>query len=145
MEKVEQKFASMPNNESSRASNTAPIAVLFKDCLQYFGQLIKVMKDNDVWKPSYLAMDACQSKFRQWSSDTGASNHLLDHALRKSSRLQETTVDLLRELLSALNTSKATASSLSFLIENRTINRSNDLNNSNKKNADMSIVYSPSF
>lgn len=121
MENTEQKFTSVPENESSQASNTAPIAVLFKDCLQDFGKLIKVMKDNDVWKHNYLALDAYQSKFRQWSSDTGASDRSLDHALRKSSQLQETTIDLLKELRSALSTSKATASFLPFIIRHRNI------------------------
>lgn len=70
------------------------------------------MEGEDTWESSYIALDGSQSKFRQWSSDTGASDRSLDHALRKASRLQETTINLLQELLSALDTSKAAASFL---------------------------------
>jgi hypothetical protein len=38
-------------------------------------------------------------RLRVWGNDTGASSRSLDHALRKSSRLQTQVADLLRELL----------------------------------------------
>lgn len=110
MSKFKDHAVSIRRHGSSHAFKTAPIAALFEDCLQYFEQLSITMEGEDTWKSSSIALDGSQSRFRQWSSDTGASDRSLDHALRKASRLQETTIDLLQELLSTLDTSKAEAS-----------------------------------
>ena len=67
---------------------------------------------SQVSRARYLIVDDCFSKFRDWGSNTGASSRSLDHALRKSSELQQTTKELLKDLFSTLSHSK----SIDFLV-----------------------------
>ena len=107
MAMVKERPGGMRNQERSHAHKMAPIAALFEDCLQCFAELCTIMEaDEDAWKPQHVLVDGSFSKFREWGSDTGASNRSLDHALRKASRLQETTKDMLETLLSTLHDSK---------------------------------------
>ena len=93
--------------KSSRAYGIPPIATLFNDCLHDFERLCSTIESRKVTGNSPdLMRDGCFSKFCTWGSDTGAPNGSLDHALRKSSRLQQTTKGLLEDLTSALQTSK---------------------------------------
>lgn len=96
------------NHESDQEKGIAPIAALFKDCLQQFERLCAAtVESQQIGGKSLNSMiDGCFSKFRMWGRDTGAPDGLLDHALRKSSRLQQTTKDILGDLLSTLRTSK---------------------------------------
>lgn len=93
--------------ESSHAYGVAPIAALFKDCLQHFERLCSTIESRKLTGNSMnLTRDGCFSKFRTWGSDTGAPTGSLDHGLRKSTRLQQTTKDLLDDLILALQASK---------------------------------------
>ena len=99
--------------ESSHAYRIAPIAAIYEDCVQYFEQICTVMDSNpEAWETRSSQINDCFSKFRDWGNATKAPTRSLDHALRKSSRLQETTKDLLEDLLSMLHTSKAMISSI---------------------------------
>ena len=106
-----EKYRAVRSQGSSRAYEIAPIAALFEDCLQYFEQLCTIMEsDEAAWQPRHILIDDYFSKFRDWGSNTGASSRALDHALRKASRLQETTKDLLQDLRTTLHTSKTAIS-----------------------------------
>lgn len=96
------------NQESDHVKGLAPIAALFEDCLQRFERLrAATVESLQIGGKSLHSMvDGCFSEFRMWGIDTGAPDGSLDHALRKSSRLQQTTKDLLGELISTLQTSK---------------------------------------
>lgn len=92
-------------NKDSHAYETAPLAAMFEDCLQSFERLCSIMAtDEEAENASYPMIDGSHSRFRQWGSETGAPNRSLDHALRKSSHLQQATKDLLGDLLLALHT-----------------------------------------
>lgn len=92
--------------KSDHEKGIAPIAALFEDCLQHFERLRAATVESRQIKPLHSMVDGCFSKFRMWGSDTGAPDGSLDHALRKSSRLEQTTKDLAEDLLSTLRTSK---------------------------------------
>jgi hypothetical protein len=93
--------------ESDQADGIAPIAALFENCLQYFERLCATLESRqDDGKDMYSAVDGYLGEFRTWGNDTGAPDGLLDHALRKSSGLQQAAKDLLADLLSSLHTSK---------------------------------------
>lgn len=94
------------NQESDHVKGLAPIAALFKDCLQRFERLhAATVESLQIGGKSLHSMvDGCFSEFRMWGIDTGAPDGSLDHALRKSSRLQQTTKDLLGDLISTLQT-----------------------------------------
>lgn len=96
------------NQESDHEKGIPPIAALFKDCLQDFERLCAAtVESQQIDGLSLCSMvDGYLSKFRTWGSDTGALDGSLDRALRKSSRLQKTTKDLLGDLLSTLRTCK---------------------------------------
>lgn len=107
MAMAEEKLGGIRNQERTHAHKIAPIAALFEDCLQCFAELCTIMEVNeDAWKPQHVMVDGSFSKFRDWGRDTLAFNRSLDHALRKASRLQETTKDMLETLLSTLHDSK---------------------------------------
>lgn len=97
------------SQESDHEKGIGPIAALFEDCLQQFERLCAATMESQhiAGKTLYSMVDGCFSKLRMWGRDTGASDGSLDHALRKSSRLQQTTKDLLGDLLSTLRTSKS--------------------------------------
>lgn len=93
--------------ENDQVYGIGPIAAHFENCLQYFERLSASLET----RPSegtyiYSTVDGCLSEFRMWGNDTGAPEGLLDHALRKSSRLQKAAKDLLLDLYSTLHTSK---------------------------------------
>lgn len=93
--------------ENDQTFGIAPIAAHFEYCLQYFERLSASLES----RPSggnyiYSTVDGCLSEFRIWGNDTGAPEGLLDHALRKSSRLQKAAKDLLIDLYSTLRASK---------------------------------------
>lgn len=93
--------------ENDQAFGIAPIAAHFENCLQYFERLSASLESRPFGeKDIYSTVDGCLSEFRMWGNDTGAPEGLLDHALRKSSRLQQAAKDLLIDLLSTLRTSK---------------------------------------
>lgn len=90
-----------------QAYGIAPIAAHFENCLQYFERLSASLESRPFGeKYIYSTVDGCLSEFRIWGNDTGAPEGLLDHALRKSSRLQKAAKDLLMDLLSTLRSSK---------------------------------------
>lgn len=93
--------------ENYQVYGIAPIAAHFENCLQYFERLSASLESRPFGgNYIYSTVDACLSEFRIWGNDTGAPEGLLDHALRKSSRLQKAAKDLLIDLLSTLRTSK---------------------------------------
>lgn len=96
------------NQESDHEKGIAPIAALVEDCLQHFERLCAATVESQQIDglSLYSMVDGYFSKFRMWGSDTAASGGSLDRALRKSSRLQQTTKDLLGDLLSTLRTCK---------------------------------------
>ncbi len=99
--------SSMLKQDGDRVVGIAPIAAHFENCLQRFEQLCATLESRQLGGNSmYSAVDGCLSEFRRWGDDTGAAEGLLDHSLRKSSRLQQATKDLLTDLLSTLQTSK---------------------------------------
>lgn len=101
-------YNSFQRHEESHAYGTAPIAALYEDCLGFFERLRSIIEtDDEIEDASDPVIEGSFSKFRQWGSDTGAPNRSLDHALRKASQLQEATKDLLRDLLSALQTRRS--------------------------------------
>lgn len=92
-------------HEESHAYGTAPIAALYEGCLGFFERLRSITEtDEEGGDASDPVIESSFSKFRQWGIDTAAPNRSLDHALRKASHLQEATKDLLKDLLSALQT-----------------------------------------
>ena len=101
--------------ERDQARGIAPIAAHFENCLQHFERLCATLNSRQYGgKHMYSAVDGCLSDFRIWGNDTGAPDGLLDHALRKSSRLQKAAKDLLIDLLSTLHTSKILISSIYY-------------------------------
>ncbi|KAL8941508.1 MAG: hypothetical protein Q9216_002190 [Gyalolechia sp. 2 TL-2023] len=97
--------SSIRKHEKSHAYGTAPIAALYEDCLGCFERLCSIIEtDEEMEDASNPVIEGPFSRFRQWGNDTGAPKRSLDHALRKASHLQEATKDLLRDLLSALQT-----------------------------------------
>ena len=95
--------------ESDYENGIAPIAALFEDCSQCFERLCATtVESRHIGETSLHSMvDGCFSELRSWGGETGAPDGSLDHALRKSSRLQQTTKDLLGDLISTLRISKA--------------------------------------
>jgi hypothetical protein len=84
---------------SVKARKNAPIAAEFEECVQLYYQLCSSMEaDSMMWSDAQIPLDDGFSKFRAWGNDTGACTWSLDHALRKSSRLQQQVLDLLRDL-----------------------------------------------
>lgn len=107
MERGGKPASKLRERESRQADGIAPIAALFENCLQQFERLCATLEcRQDDGKYMYLAVDGSLSEFRVWGNDTGAPDGLLDHALRKSSGLQQAAKDLLADLLSTLHTSK---------------------------------------
>lgn len=92
--------------ENDQAYGIAPVAAHFENCLQYFERLSASLESRPSEGNIYSTVDGCLSEFRIWGNDTGAPEGLLDHALRKSSRLQKAAKDLLIDLYSTLRTSK---------------------------------------
>lgn len=126
MDNTKNTFVGLRHSESSHSLSSAPIATHFDDCQESFRKLSTTMKNQDCFEgcqesfsqlstttsnretqqPSSISLDGFYSRFRQWGLVTGASNRSLDYALRKSSRLQDSTIDLLKDLLWALNTGR---------------------------------------
>ena len=107
METSTGNYLGTEKQETSYAFRKAPIAALFEDCIQYFEQLCTIVESNpEAWESISLSITDCFSKFRDWGSTTKAPSRALDHALRKSSVLQETTRSFLEDLLNTLHISK---------------------------------------
>ena len=107
MEREKKTTSAAYRRENDQTYGIAPIAAHFENCLQYFERLSASLESrpsegNDI----YSTVDGCLSEFRIWGNDTGAPEGLLDHALRKSSRLHKAAKDLLMDLDSTLRTSK---------------------------------------
>ncbi|MCJ1467362.1 hypothetical protein MMC07_005986 [Pseudocyphellaria aurata] len=94
------------SQESDHRDGIAPLATLFKDCLNSFERLCAATAESQQVGGELLCstVHGCFSKFRMWGNDTGAPDGSLDYALRKSSHLQQTTKDLLGDLISTLCT-----------------------------------------
>ncbi|KAL8834257.1 MAG: hypothetical protein Q9170_003844 [Blastenia crenularia] len=106
MDKKATMYSGVRKNENSHAYETAPIAAIFEDCLQFFERLCTITEiDEEAEQAGFPMIESSYDRFRQWGNETGAPNRSLDHALRKSSHLQQATKDLLTDLLSALMTS----------------------------------------
>ncbi|MCJ1381135.1 hypothetical protein MMC17_004244 [Xylographa soralifera] len=107
MEQAKGNYIGPEKKESNYAYKIAPIAAVFEDCLQYFEQSCTIMESNpDAWEFRYPLINGCFSRFREWGHATKAPSRSLDYALRKSSRLQETTRSLLDDLLVTLHTTR---------------------------------------
>ncbi|MCJ1405770.1 hypothetical protein MMC11_009000, partial [Xylographa trunciseda] len=105
MEAAKGGYSGPEKEESNYAYKIAPIAAVFEDCLQYFEQTCNIMESNpDAWELKFALIDGCFSRFREWGHATKAPSRSLDYALRKSSRLQETTRSLLDDLHGTLRT-----------------------------------------
>lgn len=100
------------SQESDHRDAIAPIATLFKDCLHTFERLCAATAESRPigGEPSCSTVHGCFSKIRMWGTEIGAPDGSLDYALRKSSLLQQTTKDLLGDLVSTLCTSKTLVS-----------------------------------
>lgn len=109
--------SAMRKQERDQARGIVPISAHFENCLQHFERLCATLDSRQYGgKYMYSAVDGYLSEFRMWGNDTGAPDGLLDHALRKSSRLQKATKDLLIDLLSTLHTSKIPISLIYYKI-----------------------------
>jgi hypothetical protein len=87
----------IPRNVKVRKNS--PIAAEFEECVQLFYQLCSSMEaDGVMWSDTQIPLDDGFSKLRAWGNDTGACSWSLDHALRKSSRLQQQVLDVLKDL-----------------------------------------------
>ena len=106
MWKMESKGAAssaLRKSGSSHVYQRAPIAARFEDCLQDFERLSSIIETyQEADKAKGFCIESAYSQFRQWGSDTGAQNRTLDHALRKATHLEQATIKLLKDLLSAL-------------------------------------------
>ncbi|KAI0127980.1 hypothetical protein BJ170DRAFT_397576 [Xylariales sp. AK1849] len=77
----------------------APVAARFEDCLQAFGRLCTALRANLPASEHVDSLaDDCMFRLISWGHDSGASNRMLDHKLRRSSRPRDNTLDLLKEL-----------------------------------------------
>ncbi|KAL9120119.1 MAG: hypothetical protein Q9187_003323 [Circinaria calcarea] len=126
---AKQELGRMRNHERSHAYKMAPIAALFEDCLQSFAELCTIMEANeDAWRFQHFMLDASFSKFREWGNDTGASDRSLDHILRKASRLQDATKNMLETLLSTLHETRGSLQDGSIPLLRTPTNRIDNLN-----------------
>lgn len=95
-----------PVANRARIREKALLAALFEDCLQAFLQLTSATKVNLRWNLCYSRVKDNYSRLSVWGNETGASSrHLdrsLDYKLRKSSRLQIKTAELLGDLHATL-------------------------------------------
>ena len=107
---METSTENYPRTENQKQFRKLPIAAVFEDCIQYFEQLCTIVECNpEAWESIAFPITDCFTKFRDWGSATKAPSRALDHALRKSSQLQEATRGLLEDLLNTLHNSKIIA------------------------------------
>lgn len=81
----------------------APISCLFKECLDLFDQL--VLCSDAQYSVRRDALESQAKKLRTWGNDARAFTWELDRALRKSSRLQQEVLMLLKCLWNCLQQS----------------------------------------
>ena len=90
----------------ARIREKAVLAAIYEDCLQAFLQLTSATKVNLVLKPWYSTLKDEYGRLSAWGDETGASSRQLDlsldYSLRKSTRLQAKTAELLGDLHSTL-------------------------------------------
>jgi len=79
----------------------APLAAQFEDCAQAVKQVHSALNtDPSVEKHTSLhaLVGRCLGRLTTWGHETGASSRLLDHSLRRASRLRNNTLTLLQDL-----------------------------------------------
>lgn len=87
----------------------APIAAEFEECTQLFQSLCSAFEANPLtWKSYHMLIGEHRDALAAWGAETGATSYLLDHALRKSSSLQQHVIELLQDFSSDLQKSKLT-------------------------------------
>lgn len=87
----------------------APIAAEFEECMQLFQSLRSAFEANPLtWKTYHLVLGDHHDALAAWGTETGATSYVLDHALRKSSNLQEHVLVLLQDFSSDLQRGKLT-------------------------------------
>jgi hypothetical protein len=92
-------WKALRDQECKELRAKAPIAAQFEDCSQLLSRLCATLTSSlpTSEQISLLAED-CETKLKIWGHDAGADSRALDHALRDSLRLRETTAQLLEEL-----------------------------------------------
>ena len=102
--------AQQRSREALAVRAKAPIAAHLEDCLQAFARLSAVLRSNLnqeeenknlnglVSDGFYKIVDDCSGRLVSWGRESGASSKELDHSLRFSSRLKDTTLEFLKDL-----------------------------------------------
>ncbi|KAK3318119.1 hypothetical protein B0H66DRAFT_516243 [Apodospora peruviana] len=77
----------------------APIAANLEDCLQSFARLCAILTSTGAEFDGLAKLaDDCLARLASWGHESGTSSKALDHALRFSTELRETTLDWLTDL-----------------------------------------------
>lgn len=88
-------------------TDRAPIAAEFEECSQLFQLLCSAIEANPrIWKAYHLTVVDHRDALAAWGAETGATSYVLDHALRKSSTLQQHVLELLQDCSGDLQRSK---------------------------------------
>ena len=88
-------------------TDRAPVAAEFEECSQLFEVLCSAIEANPrIWKAYYLTVVDHRDALAAWGAETGATSYVLDHALRKSSSLQDHVLELLQDCSGDLQRSK---------------------------------------
>lgn len=88
-------------------TDRAPVAAEFEECSQLFEVLCSAIEANPrIWKAYHLTVVDHRDALAAWGAETGATSYVLDHALRKSSSLQDHVLELLQDCSGDLQRSK---------------------------------------
>lgn len=88
-------------------TDRAPLAAEFEECSQLFEVLCSAIEANPrIWKAYHLTVVDHRDALAAWGAETGATSYVLDHALRKSSSLQDHVLELLQDCSGDLQRSK---------------------------------------
>jgi hypothetical protein len=106
MAEVSTIYRSLRQRKNKHQPKIAPIAANYENCRGCFEQVCLALRSNSSSSIADLADDGF-GKLQAWGRDSGASNRLLDHTLRKASRIAKLTTDLLSTLCATLVKSKS--------------------------------------